>query len=174
MAGQHTSSGTSSWLLLHVANNPDIQQKLYDEQVKHFGRPDGTFRDISYEETKDLPLMDSCIRETLRMHTPIHSIMRKVMQDIPVPTSLASAGEDTPYTVPKGHFLVASPGVSQMDPKIWDEAATWKPERWMVEGGVAKTANDEYQAGEKVDYGFGVVSKGTESPYQPFGAGRHR
>ncbi|OXB40141.1 cytochrome P450, family 51 (sterol 14-demethylase), partial [Cryptococcus neoformans] len=26
----------------------------------------------------------------------------------------------------------------------------------------------------QVDYGFGSVSKGTESPYQPFGAGRHR
>ena len=28
--------------------------------------------------------------------------------------------------------------------------------------------------GEKVDYGFGAVSKGTESEYTPFGAGRHR
>lgn len=61
-----------------------------------------------------------------------------------------------------------------MDPKIWDEAKAWRPRRWMDDGGVAKTANEQYQAGEKVDYGFGAVSKGTESPYQPFGAGRHR
>jgi len=41
---------------------------------------------------------------------------------------------------------------------------------------VAAQAAEEYsgEKGEKVDYGFGTVSKGTESPYQPFGAGRHR
>jgi len=30
------------------------------------------------------------------------------------------------------------------------------------------------ESGEKINYGFGAVSKGTDSPYQPFGAGRHR
>ncbi len=42
--------------------------------------------------------------------------------------------------------------------------------------GVAQQASKAYsdENGEKVDYGFGAVSKGTESPYQPFGAGRHR
>jgi sterol 14-demethylase len=41
---------------------------------------------------------------------------------------------------------------------------------------VAAQAFKEYvdEGGEKVDYGFGAVSKGTDSPYQPFGAGRHR
>jgi len=27
---------------------------------------------------------------------------------------------------------------------------------------------------EKIDYGYGLVSKGSASPYLPFGAGRHR
>jgi len=27
---------------------------------------------------------------------------------------------------------------------------------------------------EKIDYGYGLVSKGASSPYLPFGAGRHR
>jgi sterol 14-demethylase len=27
---------------------------------------------------------------------------------------------------------------------------------------------------EKKDYGYGIASKGTSSPYLPFGAGRHR
>ncbi|KAJ2980879.1 hypothetical protein NUW58_g6827 [Xylaria curta] len=35
-------------------------------------------------------------------------------------------------------------------------------EQWSVE--------DE----EKIDYGYGLVSKGANSPYLPFGAGRHR
>jgi sterol 14-demethylase len=174
MAGQHTSSATSSWFLLHLAHDQDLQQRLYDEQVEHFGNPDGTFRPMTYEDTKKLPVMDSCIRETLRLHAPIHSIYRKVLQPIVVPQSLAAPSEDKSYVIPKGNFIVAAPGVSQMDPKIWEDAPRWNPLRWLVDGGVAKTANEQYQAGEKVDYGFGAVSKGTESPYQPFGAGRHR
>lgn len=73
MAGQHTSSATSSWILLELAARPDVQKDLYDEQVAHFGQPDGTFRELEYDEIKSLPVMDSIIRETLRIHAPIHS-----------------------------------------------------------------------------------------------------
>jgi len=34
--------------------------------------------------------------------------------------------------------------------------------------------NYEDDNAEQIDYGWGVVSKGTNSPYLPFGAGRHR
>jgi hypothetical protein len=42
-------------------------EELYQEQKEKFGNPDGTFRDLAYEDLKDLPLLDSCIRETLRI-----------------------------------------------------------------------------------------------------------
>jgi sterol 14-demethylase len=65
-----------------------------------------------------------------------------------------------------------------MDPRVWVDASTWEPSRWTDSEGFAAKALDAYVNGkegsEKVDYGFGAVSKGTESPYQPFGAGRHR
>jgi len=141
-----------------------------------FGNPDGTFRDITYEDTKQMPVMDSIIRETLRMHAPLHSIYRAVISPISVPPSLASPSESTPYVIPKGHFIVAAPGVSAMDPRIWPDALTWSPQRWNEKEGVAQAALNQYQgdAGEQIDYGFGQISKGTESPYMPFGAGRHR
>ncbi len=40
----------------------------------------------------------------------------------------------------------------------------------MARAAAAAADDDE----EKVDYGYGLVSKGTASPYLPFGAGRHR
>lgn len=62
-----------------------------------------------------------------------------------------------------------------MDPLVWPEAQVWNPLRWTEKDGVAQTALNQYQGGgEQVDYGFGQISKGTESPYMPFGAGRHR
>jgi cytochrome P450 len=61
-----------------------------------------------------------------------------------------------------------------MDPRIWPDATTWNPSRWTDEKGAGAEASELYTGGEQVDYGYGMVSKGTESPYQPFGAGRHR
>ncbi|RDB25752.1 Lanosterol 14-alpha demethylase [Hypsizygus marmoreus] len=176
MAGQHTSASTGSWVVLHIAANPDIAEALYQEQVKYFGTPDGKLRPMTYEELRALPLMDSVIRETLRMHPPIHSIMRGVRNDVVIPPTLSAPSEDTTYVVPKGHWVLASPLISQIDPTVWRDSFKWDPYRWNDPEGVAAKAYAVYtdETGEKVDYGFGAVSKGTESPYQPFGAGRHR
>lgn len=100
---------------------------------------------------------------------------RTVLTDIPVPPTLsAPADESRTYIVPKGHTLLASPAVVQVDPTVWKDAQTWDPYRWTDPSGAAAQAQRQYDDGVKVDYGFGQVSKGTESTYQPFGAGRHR
>ncbi|KAG8795622.1 Lanosterol 14-alpha-demethylase [Ceratobasidium sp. 428] len=180
MAGQHTSSSTSSWALLHLADSPDIAEQMFQEQIEVFGNSDGSFRPLNYEEMKNLPILSSVIRETLRMHPPIHSIMRKCVSDMVVPASLASPtgkpNESSSYVIPKGHFLLASPAVAQVDPSVWRDANVWDPSRWFDPFGAAAQAESVYlgEQGEKVDYGWGAISKGTDSPYQPFGAGRHR
>lgn len=66
---------------------------------------------------------------------------------------------------------------------MWNKPTEWDPYRWINVASSGSTGNDEAgvigamkseATGEKIDYGWGVISKGTESPYQPFGAGRHR
>ncbi|OCH94411.1 lanosterol 14-alpha-demethylase [Obba rivulosa] len=174
MAGQHTSSSSTAWTMLHVAEHPEIAEALYQEQVEHFGQGEGQFRAMEYEDLKKLPVLDAVIRETLRLHPPIHSIMRKVKSALPVPPSLAAPSEDSVYVVPAGHTVLASPALSQVDPLTWKDAEKWDPARWYDQDGAAAMAQREYDEGTKVDFGFGLVSKGTESPYLPFGAGRHR
>jgi sterol 14alpha-demethylase len=61
-----------------------------------------------------------------------------------------------------------------MDPTVWKDPAKWEPGRWMRSENGAGAARQDELSGEKVDYGYGMVYKGTGSPYQPFGAGRHR
>lgn len=110
------------------------------------------------------------------MHPPIHSIIRYVRADLVVPGTLSAPSKDSQYVVPKGHYVLACPAVSQVDKTLWSKAESWVPSRWTDPEGQAQQAFKQYadENGEKVDYGFGAVSKGTESPYQPFGAGRHR
>lgn len=100
--------------------------------------------------------------------------MRKVMDDLVVPQSLAAPSESGQYVIPKGYFVLASPSVAGVDPLVWRDPREWEPSRWMDNGAGAMAAFRDEATGEKVDYGFGMISKGTESPYQPFGAGRHR
>lgn len=175
MAGQHTSSATGSWALLRMASRPEAIQQVYEEQVRVYGEPDGTLRPLDYDTQKSsVPVLDAVIRETLRLHPPIHSIMRKVKADIPVPASIsvpkvaaAKKGDSASYVIPKGDYVMAAPGVTQVDPNLWDDAASFNPARWLD-----NSSSGMVEEGEEVDYGWGMVSSGAGSPYLPFGAGR--
>jgi len=166
MAGQHSSSSTSSWIMLRLASRPDIMEELYQEQVKVLG---AHLPDLTYEDLQKLPLNQAIVKETLRLHAPIHSIMRAVKSPMPVP--------GTKYVIPTDHVLLAAPGVSASDPQYFPQPDLWDPHRWEADSpnapSIVRNVPDEDED-EKVDYGYGLVSKGAGSPYLPFGAGRHR
>ena len=96
--------------------------------------------------------------------------------DLIVSGTLFAPSKDSWYIVPKGHYVLACPAVLQVDKPLWFKPEEWIPSRWTDPEGQAQHAFRQYavENGEKVDYGFGAVSKGTESPYQPFGSDRHR
>ncbi|KAI1975341.1 Lanosterol 14-alpha-demethylase [Ophidiomyces ophidiicola] len=162
MAGQHSSSSTGSWIVLRLASRPDILEELYQEQLRILG-PD--LPPLTYESLQRLELHANVIKETLRLHAPIHSILRAVKSPMPV--------EGTDYVIPITHNLLAAPGVVSRMPDYFPEPMKWDPHRWEKGGAVnATSASDD--SDEKIDYGYGLVSKGANSPYLPFGSGRHR
>jgi sterol 14-demethylase len=163
MAGQHSSSSTSSWIMLRLAQHSHIVEELYQEQVKALG---ADLPPLTYEDLGKLPLNQAIIKETLRLHAPIHSILRAVKQPMPVP--------GTKYVIPTSHSLLAAPGVSASDPTYFPEPDKWDPHRWEADSPIAPTIVRAGEEEEKIDYGYGLVSKGGKSPYLPFGAGRHR
>lgn len=164
MAGQHSSSSTGCWILLNLASRPDVIEELYQEQLRVLG-PD--LPPLTYETLQKLELQNNVIKETLRIHAPIHSILRAVKSPMPV--------EGTRYVIPTTHNLLAAPGVTSRTPSHFPEPLRWDPHRWeepTTNG--ATTPNKEEEEDEKIDYGYGIVSKGANSPYLPFGSGRHR
>lgn len=164
MAGQHSSSSTSSWIMLRLAARPDIMEQLYQEQVAALG---ADLPPLAYEDLAKLPLNQAIIKETLRLNAPIHSIMRAVKSPMPVP--------GTKYVIPTNHVLLSAPGVSSSDPQYFPNPELWDPQRWLPDSPNAPTMlRNDAEEEEKVDYGYGLVSKGASSPYLPFGAGRHR
>ena len=160
MAGQHSSSATISWILIRLASRPDILEELYQEQIAVLG---ADLPPLTHADLDRLPLHSQVVKETLRLHSPIHSILRKVKSPLPV--------EGTPYTIPTSHNVLASPGVTARADEHFANPAYWDPHRWDDDATRKNVDEDEE---DKVDYGYGLVSKGTSSPYLPFGAGRHR
>jgi cytochrome P450 len=161
MAGQHSSSSTITWILLNLANRPEITEELIAEQKAVLG---DHLPPLTYEDLPKLPLHAQVVKETLRMHAPIHSIMRKVKTTMPV--------EGTSMIVPDTHTLMASPIYCAMSPEYFPNPTRWEPHRWDQDS--SGVALPEMKDEEKIDYGYGLVTKGASSPYLPFGAGRHR
>ena len=160
MAGQHSSSVTSSWIMLRLASQPEVLEELYQEQLRVLG---DLSKPLTYDDLENLPIIRHGIRETLRLHPPIHSIMRQVKTPLPV--------EGTDWIIPPSHVVLAAPNTISLSDEYFPDAKKWDPHRWEH---IASPEEAEAEKGDKFDYGYGLVSTGAGSSYLPFGAGRHR
>lgn len=166
MAGQHSSSSTSAWIMLRLATRPDIQEELLEEQKKIFG---DDLLPLTYEGLQRLTLNAKVVKETLRLHAPIHSIMRKVKSPLTIVGNTPTTTKE--YFIPTTHTLMSAPGVTSRNEQYFPEPMLWEPHRWDEGHPLAHNGSEKE---EFEDYGYGMISKGASSPYLPFGAGRHR
>ncbi|KAK4223426.1 cytochrome P450 51 [Podospora fimiseda] len=157
MAGQHSSSAAGEWIMLRLASQPEVVEEIYHEQLDYYK---DSLRPIEYEDLEHFHVLQHVIKETLRIHSSTHSILRKVKKPLRIP--------GTDYIVSAGNVMVASPTVNHFDEKYFPNPTLWDPHRWDD-----NKFNKEDET-DLVDYGYGLVNKGTKSPYIAFGAGRHR
>jgi sterol 14alpha-demethylase len=177
MGGQHTSSTTTSWILFELARRPDIVQRCLDEQSQVLiGKPGGIVEgkdglnkwerlpDFDYDQLNEMTFLDCIMKETLRLHPPIHTIMRKVEKELVYKGS---------YRIPPGHFLCGSGAVSQLDPERFPDPKVFDPDRFMPsrdgQGGQGEEGQGEWELKN-----VNVSQKSARSYFLPFGAGRHR
>lgn len=83
MAGQHTSSTTGTWCLAYLAKDAKLRDELRAEQKRVLGN--SLDLNLDYEALKNMPLLDACVKETLRLKPPIITLMRKVLTFISAP-----------------------------------------------------------------------------------------
>lgn len=122
LAGQHTSSTTSAWLGFFLAQNKEIQESCYEEQMRICGTdPD---HQVDYDQVKEMSTLDRCLKETLRLRPPIMTMMRMAK----VPLTFKD------YTIPPGHQVCVSPTVNQCLKDKWSpQADTFNPDRFLDE-----------------------------------------
>jgi sterol 14-demethylase len=167
MAGQHNSYSVASWILLRLATRPDIQEELYQEQLQVFGSDLNLESSANRDTLGRLPLHKAVVRETLRLHAPIHTVMRAIKSPLHVTSKDPQTLSDRAYRIPTSHVLISAPGVTALSEEFFGDPEEWDPRRW--------EAMDELAAaGENPEPGQKTLSKGAASFYLPFGAGRHR
>eukprot|EP00088_Acartia_fossae_P027881 TRINITY_DN28634_c0_g1_i1.p1 TRINITY_DN28634_c0_g1~~TRINITY_DN28634_c0_g1_i1.p1 ORF type:complete len:285 (+),score=86.81 TRINITY_DN28634_c0_g1_i1:32-856(+) len=117
LAGIDTTGNTATFLLYHLATNPDKQEKLYEEIVRVVGA-DGK---MTEEALTDMRYLKACQTESARI--------------APVAIGTArSAGKDvvlSGYQVPKGTFCLRLGVLNSNDEKHFKEPEKFMPERWI-------------------------------------------
>ncbi|CAO2185931.1 unnamed protein product [Urochloa humidicola] len=137
-AGSKTSAITLQWAMSELIRNPNVMKKTQAELRNVLnGKTKVTEDDLG--ELKYLKLV---IKETLRLHPPAPLL---------IPRESRESCEVLGYDVPKGTMVLVNTWAIGRDPKYWEVAEEFKPERF---------------ESSEVDY------KGMNFEYIPFGAGR--
>ncbi|KAL7108435.1 hypothetical protein ACP275_06G112100 [Erythranthe tilingii] len=138
LAGTDTTATTIVWAFSDLIKNQHAMSKLRDE----FATKIGNKTVISESDATDLPYLQACIKESIRLHPPIPFLLpHKAIQTCKV----------MDYTIPKGTQVMINTWAMSRDPSVWADPTRFDPDRFLDSG---------------VDF------KGKDFEYIPFGSGR--
>ncbi len=116
-AGHHTTSVVSTWTLIELLKHPEWMRRVLAERDGIYA--DG--REVSYQALREIPILESCLKEALRLHPPLVLLMRRVM------------GRPFRYgdvEVPVGENVGVSPAISHRMPEYFPDPDRFDPERY--------------------------------------------
>lgn len=114
-AGQHTSTITATWSLLHLI---DPKNKKHLETLH--AEIDEFPAQLNYDNVmEEMPFAEQCARESIRRDPPLMMLMRKVLKPVQV-------GD---YVVPEGDIIACSPLLSHQDEGAFPDPRNWNPTR---------------------------------------------
>ncbi|GAV76525.1 p450 domain-containing protein [Cephalotus follicularis] len=116
-AGSETSSATVEWAFCEMLKNPRLMKEAQNEVRRVF------YDKKTVDETRihELKLINSIIKESLRLHPPLPLIPR-------------ASGEECEidgYTIPVKSRVFVNAWAIGREPTYWSEAETFQPERFL-------------------------------------------
>jgi len=115
-AGHHTTSGTAAWTLIELLRHP-AQLDAVDGELDELGAH-GV--EVSYQALREMPRLESAIKEALRLHPPLILLLRVAKEDLDVEG----------FTIRAGQMVGASPSVSNRIAEDFPDADAFVPERY--------------------------------------------
>ncbi|XP_014476523.1 PREDICTED: probable cytochrome P450 305a1 [Dinoponera quadriceps] len=128
IAGTTNTTSTLDFLFLHMTKHQDVQDILHKEIDKVIG----TERFPNLEDRPKMPFTEALLTECQRMWvvTPIIG-PRRVLAD----TTLGG------YTMPKNSIVLMNIFANNMNPELYPDPTSFKPERFMKDGDYQSDAN---------------------------------
>ncbi|KAF2667575.1 cytochrome P450 [Microthyrium microscopicum] len=117
-AATDTTSNAMTYLMYEFSRHPEWQEKVRAE----LREADVDGKGYPMQLLRDLPLLNGCIHEVLRLHPP-------VMSGLPRVTPPEGATIDGLY-VPGNVYLSVGPFTSQRNPEVFKNPDTFDPTRW--------------------------------------------
>jgi cytochrome P450 len=138
LAGHETTANAMTWTWYLLSQNPEKETKLHEELDRVLGGQLPTFDDLP-----NLKYAEAVLAESMRLFPPAWAIGRLSLED----------HEFGGYAIPERSLILISPYITHRDPRFWEKADEFIPERW-----------------EKLS----VKEAGQRNIYFPFGGGVRR
>ena len=179
-AGHDTQSATLSWALLRLAGDPvaqrELRASLTDDPVamESLGKvaKKTNVQPAWWRTSAGAPVLEACLRETLRLHPVAPFVARKLTSDAVV----ASAGDDDDggggLTLPAGSAAGVWLHAVHRDPTVWVDPDSFVPSRWLVadsNAGKPAGSEDSIRSQGSNTPGVRVLFKG--AGFMPFATG---
>ncbi|KAI3614856.1 cytochrome p450 [Moniliophthora roreri] len=132
LAGHETSANTLTWLFYQLARHPADQERLLKE-IKQAREEKGD-EDFTANDFESMPFLNAVIKETLRLHPIVSSLLREPEEDdvIPLANPVVSTSGEVLGEIPvvEGQRIMASITGYNYLKEVWgDDAEEWNPER---------------------------------------------
>ncbi len=116
-AGHHTTSGTAAWTLIELLRHPGELHAVDTELAELYSGG----ADVSYQALREMPRLESAIKEALRLHPPLILLLRVAKEDLDVEG----------FTITTGQMVGASPAVSNRIAEDFPDPDAFQPERYL-------------------------------------------
>ncbi|CAA0806627.1 Cytochrome P450 84A1 [Striga hermonthica] len=140
--GTETVASAIEWAMSELMRSPEDLKKAQQELTDVVGLG----RKVEEHDFEKLTYLRCCIKETLRLHPPIPLLLHETATDAVV----------SGYHIPAGARVVVNAWAIARDEGAWEDAASFKPARFLAGGGVEAVP----------DY------RGSDFEFIPFGSGR--
>lgn len=154
-AGTDTAYLVLEFTMAELMQHQDVMARLQAEVRSSMPATKGHHQGqgaITEEYLAGMPYLKAVVKETLRLHPPSPLLLPH--------QSLEECAIDG-YVVPAGTTVFVNVWAIGRDPRLWDAAEEFMPERFVVDKGATATAAE------------GVVDfRGTDFQFLPFGSGR--
>ena len=128
-AGHHTSSGTAAWTLIELLRNPACLAEVVAELDELYqpgpagasaGLAVGVPPPVSFQALREIPRLESAVKEALRLHPPLILLLRAATRELEV----------LGYRIPAGALVGATPAISNRIAADFPDPDAFRPERY--------------------------------------------